>query len=516
MRARGARRLGMWASLPPFNGGKRRLAGVIFGAIDRVLPRAEWPRLTFVDAFLGGGSVALFAKAQGFGKVLGIDIALRSVVIGEALIANSRVRLTEDVVTRVLAPRSDGSGPVERDLSPQAFTQSQARVIDNALVLARQSQDPAKAALLMLLAIRIALAAHPFSYARKGMIGKLTTGEYETITPTALPQYVRGLRLASFPQLWDLAERINQGVFEGCGDMLDGDALEILPKIEPDVVYADPPYAATRGYEAAYKVIDQILGEKTRPTSPFTAQGGARMIDVLLERTKHVPLVVLSFGNETVSLQELEQKMVQRGRETRAIEIPYARLAALSKGEKSGRDRELLVLGWDPESALLRTAACRRSDLLVPLHPDVDLASAEGSASLTLSGDGMQQGHETAPTQLSAVGGGTVEPLQAGVYGPDSILGEAGVDRDGEGVVGHKSVSGRAEGLQSVSLGLQGRPERQVGPAEDVTRGAVVTKDDLGLDGPTAFVPRQAVDTDRERCVRHEPTVAWNGDGSQA
>ena len=101
-------------------------------------------------------------------------------------------------------------------------------------------------------------------------------------------------------------------------------------------------------------MIDQILGEETRPTSPFTAQGGARMIDTLLERAKHIPLVVLSFGNETVSLQDLERTMVQQGRETRAIEIPYSRLAALSKAEKSTQGRELLVVGWDPEAKLLR------------------------------------------------------------------------------------------------------------------------------------------------------------------
>ena len=72
---RSRRKLGMWASLPPFNGGKRRLAGLIFGAIDRVVGRAAWPSLTFVDGFLGGGSIALYAKAQGFGRVIAIDIA---------------------------------------------------------------------------------------------------------------------------------------------------------------------------------------------------------------------------------------------------------------------------------------------------------------------------------------------------------------------------------------------------------------------------------------------------------
>jgi len=442
MRRGSRRRLGMWAALPPFNGGKRRLAGLIFGAIDRVVPRAAWPSLTFVDGFLGGGSVSLFAKAQGFGRVIGIDIARRSVVVGEALIANSRVRLTPDDVTRVLAPREGGPGPVERELVPDAFTQSQARVIDNAMALASEAGDAAKAALLRLLAVRIALAAHPFSYARRGTIGKMTTGEYESITPSALPQYVRGLRLATLPQLWDLAERINHGVFEGHGEVRQGDTLELLPGIQADILYADPPYAATRSYEAAYKVLDKILGEETRPTSPFTAQGGAGMIDTLLERAKHIPLVVVSFGNETVSLQELVQKMIRHGRSTRAIEIPYARLAALSKGEKSGRDRELLVLGWDADSALVRRAAAaagveRGSEPVVPLNVDLHLAGPEAPAALPLIGDGFQESHEASAELLGPERRGTLRPVEPGVDEPEAVLGEDALDRDDVGEVAH-------------------------------------------------------------------------------
>jgi 16S rRNA G966 N2-methylase RsmD len=438
---RGTRRLGIWDALPPFNGGKRRLAGLIFGAIDRVVPRAVWRSLAFLDGFLGGGSISLFGKAQGFGKVVGIDIARRSVVVGEALIANSRVRLSRDDVTRVLAPRADGPGVVERELSPSAFTQSQARVIDNALALASEASDPAKAALLRLLAIRIALAAHPFSYARRGTIGKMTTGEYESITPSALPQYVRGLRLATFPQVWDLAERINHGVFEGRGEVLQGDTLNLLSAIDADIAYFDPPYAATRGYEAAYKVLDQILGEESRPTSPFTAQGGAGMIDSLMERSKHIPLVVLSFGNETVSLQDLEQKMVRHGRATRAIEVPYARLAALSKGEKTGRDRELLVLGWDP--ALVGSVASlqeidRRLELVVPGQSDLHLGGAEAASTLSLAGDRLQQGHQPLPEVLGAEGRRALRPVETGIDNPEAVLVERALDRDDVGEVGHE------------------------------------------------------------------------------
>jgi hypothetical protein len=348
----------------------------------------------------------------------------------------------QDDVTRVLAPRADGPGLVERELSPVAFTQSQARVIDHALALATEAADPSKAALLRLLAIRIALAAHPFSYARRGTIGKMTTGEYESITPSALPQYVRGLRLATFPQVWDLAERINHGVFEGRGEMRQGDTLELLPGIETDVLYADPPYEATRGYEAHYRVVDQILGDESRPTSAFTATGGAGLIDTLLERAKHIPLVVLSFGNETVSLQELEQKMVRHGRSTRAIEIPYARLAALSKGEKSGQDKELLVLGWDPESKLLQRVAAasrgeKRSAVVVPFDVDPDLAHAETPASLPLVGDGLQQGHKALSEGLGAEGRRTLRPVETGIDEPEAVLAERPLDRDDEGEVRH-------------------------------------------------------------------------------
>src|SRR5215510_13237197 len=98
---RSRKRLTMWSALPPYLGGKRRLCPVIFREIDRILPRRQWRALTFLDAFLGGGSVSLYAKAQGF-NVVATDIAERSIVIGRALIENTRVKLTREDVLRVL------------------------------------------------------------------------------------------------------------------------------------------------------------------------------------------------------------------------------------------------------------------------------------------------------------------------------------------------------------------------------------------------------------------------------
>jgi len=144
----------------------------IFGEVDRILPRKLWPGCPLLD----GGSVSLYAKAQGF-SVTATDIATPAIVVGEALIANSRVRLTREDVLRLAATSGRDVGRVEREYCPSVFTKEQARFLDRALLLAAQSGDRAKAALYRLLAIRVALLAHPMSQVRKGTIHRLETGE---------------------------------------------------------------------------------------------------------------------------------------------------------------------------------------------------------------------------------------------------------------------------------------------------------------------------------------------------
>ena len=354
------RKLGMWSALPPYLGGKRRLCPTIFREVDRILPRKLWPGLTLLDGFLGGGSVSLYAKAQGF-KVVACDIAERAVVVGEALVANRRVRLTREDVLRLASARTsrteasqgapDGVlGPVEARYAPSTFTPVQARFLDHALEVAAATPDRTKAALIRLLAIRVALLAHPMSQVRAGTIHRLETGEYESITESCLYHYVDGLRLTRPAKLWELAQAINAGVFQGEGMVLKCSVLDALPDIPADVAYFDPPYPGVMSYEREYKVIDEILEGASRPTSPFTAKDGAGMLDSLFERAVHIPVWVLSLGNAVVGLEELEQKMARFGRTTRATEIRYQHLPAVATEEKKAANREFLVVGWDPEA----------------------------------------------------------------------------------------------------------------------------------------------------------------------
>jgi len=354
-----SRKLAIWSALPPYLGGKRRLCPTIFREIDRIAPRRTWAQMTFLDGFLGGGSISLYAKAQGFAHVTACDIAERGIVVGRALIENCRVKLTYEDVLRLSAPNCSPPGKVETDLVPAVFTRDQARFIDRALCLAGQTADDAKAGLFRLLAIRVALLAHPMSQVRGGTIHRLETGEYESITESCLYHYVDGLRLTRPAKLWEIAQAINAGVFHGHGLVLKESVLEALPRIQADVAYFDPPYPGVMSYEKEYRFIDQILEGLSRPTSPFTAKDGASMIDGLFERAAHIPVWLLSLGNAVVGIKELEAKMTKVGRATKAIEIAYQHLPAVATDEKKASNKEFLVVGWDAERVeqLLQTIA---------------------------------------------------------------------------------------------------------------------------------------------------------------
>lgn len=66
-----SKRLPIFDALPPYLGGKRRLLGNIFRDLP---PPSEAP--VFADAFLGGGSVSLYAKLRGY-RVLCNDLGWR-------------------------------------------------------------------------------------------------------------------------------------------------------------------------------------------------------------------------------------------------------------------------------------------------------------------------------------------------------------------------------------------------------------------------------------------------------
>jgi hypothetical protein len=365
--------------------------------------------------------------------------------VGRGLIENSRVKLTREDVIRLLTPNPEPPMRVEREMVPAVFTQNVARLIDRALAHARVVQDPAKAALLRLLAIRVALLEHPMSQVRKGTIHRLASGEYESITESCVHHYIEGLRLTRPERLWALAQQINAGVFQGEAEVHKASIFDVLPTLTADVAYFDPPYPGVMSYEKEYKVIDEILEGASKPTSPFTARDGAAVIDGLLERAQHIPIWILSLGNAVVTLGDLEKKMTRLGRQTHAFEIKHQHLPSIATEEKKEANREFLVVGWDAAAELLRGRSVggveverdvphlEVGDIPRQIEMDADGSTAELPTPRPLSDDRSEERESPFAQECVAdLGIESIAEAQTRVNMPDAVGDEVTLDRDRE------------------------------------------------------------------------------------
>src|SRR3989344_4558713 len=124
-------------SLPSYFGGKRKLVKYIFKPIKKT-------EGVFIDAFLGGGSVSLYAKAKGY-----------------KVIANDSVKLeSEDLARLFIKTKHDGF--IRKNYCPKVFTSKIADFLDNAVVAAREVENETKRYLLLHLIIKFILSCRQF------------------------------------------------------------------------------------------------------------------------------------------------------------------------------------------------------------------------------------------------------------------------------------------------------------------------------------------------------------------
>lgn len=341
-----ARKLAFFDALPPYLGGKRKLVAGIF----KHLPGPdEAPVLA--DAFLGGGSVSLYAKARGY-QVRCNDIAQRSVIVGQALIANDRVRLAREDVVRLFAPAATNAHFVESSLAPDIVTVRHARFLDNALGVANAVSEP-KRALLRLLIVRYLYGQRPMgNFGAKTVVHQAEAGDFDAINPSFLKHMVQKCVAAHPRTLCDsIAESINRGVFAGAGPCFVrvGDAAEFLRGVDADIAVMDPPYPGTSDYGKALLPIDEMLaGHSVDPGSnPYSGAGWSDAVDSLFEAASRIPIWAITFGNaggKGVSLEDLT-RMVARHRPVRLSQATgYTHLTGLSSAASAAANEEHLAI----------------------------------------------------------------------------------------------------------------------------------------------------------------------------
>ncbi len=327
-------------ALPAMMGGKRRLARTIFAMARDTLPQMGQDS-TFIDPFLGGGSISLTAKWLGY-RVICNDLALRSAAVGRALIENGTVTLNDaDLVALLRAPPGPYPHLAEERYSPSVFPRAHARLLDRALHNLHAFTEP-KRSLAIVLVIKWVLRIQPMSMLRGTDARAAFEGDLDRVSPRRLAHYLAADRLLSAGAWRQLSEEVNAGVFPGIGTAHQGDVLNFLASVSGDVVYLDPPYPGTSSYEREYAVLDDLLEGTSREVSVYSRSAAA--LPPLFEACAHIPTWIVSLNNSALSREELEALLRAHRPNVKSIAVSYKHLGSIASEEKNARNREFIVV----------------------------------------------------------------------------------------------------------------------------------------------------------------------------
>jgi hypothetical protein len=334
----------MYEALPAYLGGKRRLVGRVM----KYLPSPQQAP-TFADAFLGGGSVSLYAKARGY-AVRCNDIAERSVIVGRALVENDRVTLSEADLLRLFVPHPDAGTFLRDRLAPDVVTPTHAAFLDNAMAVAR-STPGVKGNLLLLLCVKYLLDQRPMgNFGAKTIVHQMAEGDFDGVNPAYLKDAVARMVLAHpLAVCRKIARKVNGGVFatERSHEASQADARDFVSGTQADILFLDSPYAGTTSYEVALRPLDEMLaGHAIDPeSSRFSKADSLDALSELFERARHIPVWAMTYGGPAIDARMLEERMGRYRRQVRVESVRYAHLAALASDEAKARNLELILIG---------------------------------------------------------------------------------------------------------------------------------------------------------------------------
>ncbi len=331
-----------------------------------------------LDLFSGGANVAYFYKRKGM-RVIANDLLDYPYHIARAVIENSSVTLSDEEIEALLEPNSKAKDFIVRTFYGYYYTKPILEFLDNSYANIQQLKGYRKNIALFALgrACLIRACFGEFSRSKKSLTEPIPddANKYPTT-------HIGNPPLSEFKELFvKCIKDANELVFDNGQECkaYRQDALSLLPKIDVDLVYADPPYMTQFGfndYEDKMHFVEglmtcwegkEILDNDRRnfvSCTKYNRDSITELIQGFVDGTAHIgAYLMMSYRDKAYpTAAELKEMFRERYDEVdfrrRSVSYGIARYA----GEGSGRDaQEYLVIASKPKA--LKAAAADKSDL---------------------------------------------------------------------------------------------------------------------------------------------------------
>jgi|GEM_PF-4862776 len=289
-----------------FYGSKKHMLGEILS----VIPEGTE---TIADLCAGTGVVSWTLKQNGF-QVISNDFMRYPSIRMKALIENQNTVITENEFKMMLRDKKD-SGELPYPLNEYSvfLGEQNSRFMEAWMQNLSEVHDPVKRAVLIHGVIHCIYIQRSYAAIRFGKDKK--PKKFKDLKSIDLENLVHDYLLTEFPKfLHDNGK---------CNQVFNQDAVSLVSKIYPDVVYIDPPYAADgTAYEGDYALFDDLVlflnGEGHKILNPFDYKCElGEYVDLgkrdpalhelyrFFHRASHIPCIIVSYS-DTCKIRPVE------------------------------------------------------------------------------------------------------------------------------------------------------------------------------------------------------------------
>lgn len=276
---------------------------------------------TVVDAFAGTHIVSYMFKQQGY-RVLSNDFLLFNYFMGKGVIENNKVSLSEEEILRLLTPRTSSVTFIQDEYTDVYFPIEDTIFLDNLYLEIQELDCEYKKA--------IAMSSISQAILKKAPYGRFTTTTMRNIGKKTMVEYFE-TTLRQFNAL--VLDNSEENV------AYSEDSIELLPKLEADAVYFDPPYGGKSfsKYEHFYNFTevyanywkDEVrvgkLKQVKKKESVFSyGKNHTEYLDLLLHNSNHIPIWVFSYNNNGgMPIEKLIEMISKYKKNVEVKEISY-------------------------------------------------------------------------------------------------------------------------------------------------------------------------------------------------